>query len=206
MKKLIALLLVLTLALGLVACGTNADNGDETSGSTGETTESTGDAAGTAAQGSALEILETVWAAFGEDEKFPVMGGDYGNIVDGAPGAYSLEDTESLTAQLIVPADQAANISEAAALFHGMMVNNFTAGAFVMAEGADANAFADTMNTAITGHQFLCGAPENLSITIVGENCVVVAFGLADVLNSFETKLTTAYADANVLYTGSIAG
>ena len=74
MKKLIALSLALVMILAMAACGKkNAE-----------------------VPGSALEILENVWALYGDDEKFPVMGGDAVNMVDGAPGAFGIEDTDML--------------------------------------------------------------------------------------------------------------
>ena len=65
MKKLIALLLVMVMAMGMIACGNNAN------------TDNKEDAKGPA---SALELLETVWAAHAEDEKFFTMGGDMNNM------------------------------------------------------------------------------------------------------------------------------
>ena len=70
MKKLIAVALCLVMVMAMFAgCGKDKDAEMEV-------------------PGSSLEILENVWALYGEDEKFPVMGGDMVNIVDGAPGAY----------------------------------------------------------------------------------------------------------------------
>ena len=72
MKKILALVLAMIMVLSFAACGNNAT--EEPSGETEVTV------------GSALEILETVWGQFGEDEKFFTMGGDYDNMVDNAPG------------------------------------------------------------------------------------------------------------------------
>ncbi|MBR3978719.1 MAG: hypothetical protein IKJ94_03750 [Oscillospiraceae bacterium] len=189
MKKMIALLLVLVMALGLVACGNN--------GNTAATTTE-------AVQGpaSALEILETVWASYAEDEKFPTMGGDFENIVDNAPGAYNLAD-EGLSTTLLVPADQVANIDEAASLVHGMMLNNFTCGAFHVT--GDVKAFADAMNTAISTNRWMCGMPEKMFVAVIGEY-VVAAFGLNDVLTNFESKLTAAYPTVEYAYNAAIVG
>ncbi len=191
MKKIIAMLLVLTMALGLVACGNNG--GTETTAATAPQDQ----------VASALEILETVWGAYGEDEKFFAMGGDMNNMVDNAPGKYSLED-EGMTATLLVPADQIANLDEAASLVHGMMLNNFTCGAYHVT--GDAEAFAKAMYEAISTNPWMCGMPEKLIVAIVGGEYVVALFGINDAVNPFETKLKEAYPATNFVYNEAIAG
>lgn len=192
MKKTIALILTLVMVMSLAACGSkNAQTPTEPEADPVEV------------PGSALEILENVWALYGDDEKFPVMGGDMVNMVDGAPGAYGLEDTESLSYQLLVPADQVANIDEAASLFHGMMLNNFTCGAFHVT--GNANDFANAMVEAVKGNQWMCGMPETMLVTIVGGEYVVMAFGINDAMTSFEAKLMEAYPAAETVANEPIA-
>ena len=202
MKKLIALLLALVMVIGLVACGNNNETPDTPNNNeTPENNEGT-DAPVVTGPASALELLQTVWALYGDNEKFFAFGGDGANMVDGAPGAYT--DMEALQSQLLVAPEQQANITEIASLFHGMMLNNFTCGAFKLAEGVDAAAFADTMHTAVTGNQWMCGFPEKVMIAVVGD-CVVMVFGLNDAVNPFEAKLVEAYPDAQVKYSEALA-
>lgn len=189
MKKIIALLLVLVMAMGLVACGNNGDTA-------ATTTEAVKGPA------SALELLETVWGSYAEEEKFPTMGGDANNMVDGAPGKYDLAD-EGLSTILLVPADQIANVDEAASLVNAMMLNNFTCGAFHVT--GDTKAFADAMNNAIATNRWMCGMPEQMFVAVVGEY-VVAAFGLHDVMDTFEGKLTAAYPSVEYPYNASIIG
>ena len=195
MKKIIALLLALSMMAAFAGC--NNEKTPETTApadtTAAPTTEATTEPAATV--GSALEILENTWNLFGEDEKFFVMGGDFENMVDGAPGAVNVAGTDFLTGNLIVPADQTANITEAASLIHGMNANTFTCAAYAV---ADAQAFADAMQTAIQGNHWMCGFPEKLVIAEVG-GYVVVAFGHGDAVNPFQTKLATAYPTTKVL-------
>ena len=184
MKKMIALILTLVMVLSVAACGSKEPAPVETEPPVN-------------VPGSALEILENIWALYADDEKFPVMGGDMVNMVDGAPGAYGLEDTESLSYQLLVPADQAANIDEAASLFHGMMLNNFTCGAFHVT--GDADAFAAAMVNAVKGNQWMCGMPETMLVAVIGGEYVVMAFGINDAMNPFIAKLAEAYPDAVIV-------
>lgn len=192
MKKIIAMLLALTCVMGLVACGEKAP--------TTETTEATVNV-----PASALEVLTNIWNGVPEDNRFFAMGGDMSNPVDNAPGNYSLED-EGLTSTLLIPAEQVANVTEAASLVHGMMLNNFTCGVFHMAEGADAAAFAQTMRDAIANNQWICGMPEKMIVAIIGGEYVLACFGINDAVNPFETSLGTAYADADVKFNESLAG
>lgn len=190
MKKLIAMLLVLTLAMGLIACGNNNDENP--------TTEAVNVPA------SALEILETVWNGIPEESRFFAMGGDMNNMVDNAPGNYALTD-EGITGTLLVPAEQVANLDQAASLVHGMNLNTFTCGAYHIAQGGDATAFADEMYNTISNNQWMCGFPDKLLIAVIAEQYVVVVFGGNDAMALFETSFNAAYADADVKYNEAIA-
>ena len=192
MKKMITLCLVLVMVLSMAACG-NQNN----------VTPTEPDAAPEEVPGSALEILETVWGLYGDDEKFPVMGGDANNMVDGAPGTFDHTDAEMLTYQLLVPADQAANIEEAASLFHGMMLNNFTCGVFHVT--GNAHDFANAMVEAVKNNQWMCGMPETMLVTVIGGEYVLMAFGINDAMTPFEAKLAEAYPAAEIVANEPIA-
>lgn len=194
MKKLITLVLALTMIASLAAC-TPANNEETTTAPVETTTEPAPVAA------SALEILETVWGQFGDAEKFPVMGGDYEAMVSDAPGA--VKDTGFMNGTLLVPEAELANVTEAAALVHGMMLNNFTCGAFKV---SDAAAFAEAMHTAIANNPWMCGMPEKMVIATIGSEYVVALFGVNDAVNPFETKLTAAYSTAVLVYSEAITG
>ena len=193
MKKILALLLAAVMVLSMAACGNNA-NTDET-----QATEATETAA------SALEILETIWAKYGEDEKFAIIGGNMESAVDGAPGNYDMAYAENLTYNLLVPADQLASVDQAATMIHMMNANTFTGGVVHLAEGTDVAAFASAMRDAIQGNQWMCGFPETLVIATIG-NYVLVAFGVNDAMNPFQTHFAEAYPNANVLFNEAIAG
>ncbi len=178
MKKLISLLLALAMVAAAAAgCSNNAAN-DSTDGTA---------AAGPA---SALEILEKVWGAYTEDQKFLAMGGDTNNLVENAPGKFAVTDTDGLSYSLLVPAEQMANIDDAASLIHGMMSNNFTGGAFHVT--GDVAAFAEAMKTAVLNNQWMCGMPETVIVAVIGDY-VVMAYGLNDFVSIFQEKLTAAY-------------
>lgn len=198
MKKLIAILLALTTAMSLAACGNNKDD----AGTTGAQMD---------VPESALVILETVWNSYGENDKFFVVGGSYdedeskNNTVDNAPGKYDLQN-EGMTTSLMVPADQLKNLTEAASLMNGMMANYFTCGVFRLAEGADAAAFVQAMQSSISSAQWLCGQPEKMLIAVIAGEYVLAAYGLTDNIDTFAGKLSAAYPGTEMRVNEAITG
>ena len=155
--------------------------------------------------GSALEILETVWANYADSEKFPVIGGNIeANIMD-APGAVDMAYAGHLNYNLLVPEDKTADVAEAASMIHMMNANTFTCGVFKMADGVSAADFAASMKEAVLGNQWMCGFPDKLLIQNFGDAYVLVAFGVNDAMNAFETHLKAAYPGFAPLYTEAIA-
>ena len=135
---MITLILALAIVMTMAACGQKAPV--ETNAPETQAPETTTPAV--EEPGSALEILENVWGLFGDDEKFPVMGGDYEAMVSDAPGAVNVATPDFLVGTLLVPETETANVTEAAALVHAMMLNNFTCGVFRVS--GDAAAFAES--------------------------------------------------------------
>ena len=213
MKKIISLVLVAVMALSLVACGTekptetNAPetNAPETTAPVETTAPEAETNAPTASTG-ALAVLENIWNLYGEDEKFFVIGGNMEAPVDGAPGNYDMAYAENLTYNLLVPADQLANIDEAATMIHAMNANTFTSGVVHLVEGTDAEAFANTMRDAIQNNQWMCGFPETLTVAVLEGGYVLIAFGVNDAMNPFMTHFEEAYGNPTMLINEAIAG
>ena len=211
MKKILSVLLVLVMVLSFAACAPagNEDTGN-TQDNTGNTNESNTNENSTGESktdenvpASALEILQNIWALYGENDKFFAMGGDYTTPVENEPGAVDVSTADFLTGSLIVPEAEAANVTEAASLLHSMNANTFTGAAYKV---SDVKAFATAMQTAIQGNQWMCGFPEKLLIASVGGDYVVVAFGHSDIIPTFKTNLTTAYPAAEILVEENIGG
>ena len=196
MKKFLSLILALAMVLSLAACGANG--GSETAAP--ETT------APVVKIESALEVLETIWANYGEDEKFAVIGGNMESPVDGAPGNYDMAYAENLSWNLLVPAEQLASIDEAATMIHMMNANTFTSGVVHLTEGTDAAAFAQVMRDAIQSNRWMCGFPETLTVAVIGGEYVVIAFGVHDAMNPFMTHFAEAFPGAEILFNEAIEG
>ena len=191
MKKFVSVMLVLMMVLSVFAgCGSSSAPAE---------TEGTMNL-----PGSALEILETIWADYANEEKFAIIGGNIeANIMD-APGNYDLAYAENMTYNLLVPADRIDEVAEAASMIHMMNANNFTCGVFRMAEGADAEAFASAMQQAVQSNPWICGFPETLHIATFGDAYVLVAFGVNDAMNPFTTHLAAVYPQAKTVVNEAI--
>lgn len=186
MKKYLAMLLAVMM-LSLSACG--------------------GNDAGTAGGGDEVQIedavtlLNGIWDTYGEDEKFPAMGGDFSekNMVDGAPGVYGTGDASALDYSLGLPEASASMIDGAASLIHMMNANTFTCGAFHVSSSDDVSAVADSLRENILQRQWMCGFPDKLVVITVGDY-VISAFGNGEIIDLFKSKTTAAYETAEVVY------
>lgn len=197
MKKLGLIGMSIVMMLSLAACGDDK-NKDNTTTSEIVTEEEV-------AITDSLEIFNNVWATYGDDEKFSIAGGDYNNSVMDAPGTFAVSDTESLDAMLGVPADAASLIDGAASMMHMMNANTFTAGAYHIADAANQQTFCDKLKDNIMNRQWMCGFPDTLIIVSIGDSYVVSAFGNAEIIETFKTKLTAEYPSAAIVYEESLA-
>ena len=189
MKKILVSLLLVTMTVALFGCGKDNAQAPAENDSAEVVVVDT----------DSLTIMTEVWNAFGEEEKFPAMGGDYTTMVDGAPGAFDISKTEDLEAMLYVPADLAGDIDEAASLLHGMNLNTFTGAALHLTDAANADAFTTALKENILGTQWMCGFPDTLVIYTVYDEYVVYAFGNVDAINSFKANVTEVYGENAVL-------
>lgn len=209
-KRVLVILGMMMLGVALVACsGEDNRTSDEVTENVAVQDETDAPAEdGTDAEQEAMDsvsILSDVWATYGENEKFYGMGGDMNNMVENAPGLFSLEDKDALTATLLVQSDAAGMIDEAASLVHGMNLNVFTGAVFHVTDPANVEAFAESMKNSILNNQWMCGSPDQYMLYSVKDEYVVMAFGAVDVLPVFKEKFTTVYGDAKVLFEGNVA-
>lgn len=186
MKKIIAMLLVLVMAVSLfAACGNEGGND-------------------TNAEVNALDVLSTIWGKYTDEDKlFPIMGGDGEDMVMDNPA--KVDELDNLQYIMYVPAEEVINVSEAAYMQNAMNANSFSCAAMKLAEGVDLQTFATTMKDTLLNNHWMCGFPEKLVIASVGADCVVIAFGVNDAMTPFQIKLAEAYADANVLFAEDFA-
>ena len=193
MKKLMALILsavmVLTLFAGCAGNNTNTESNDNAQ-----------------VPGSALEILQNIWAGYAEDDKFAIMGGNPESMNMEGPGVWDPAYAEGMAYSLLIPDEYVASVTEAASMIHMMNANTFTCGVMHLAEGTDVAAFTAAMEQKIQTNPWMCGFPEKLIIAVIGGEYVLTAFGVNDAMNPFEGYLNAAYADAEIAYNEAIAG
>ena len=182
MKKLLTILLATTMVLGCVACG-------------GETTPPVDDTPLMVAADS-VDLLTRVWATYGEDEQFFAMGGHFEAPVDNAPGAYDITKTEDLSISFCIPTDVIPMIDDAATIMHAMNANSFSAAAYHVLNVDNVQTVIEGIKEKTVNNQWMCGFPDKLMIVTVGEDYVVSAFGVNDIMDVFQAKLTEVYGDA----------
>lgn len=199
MKKLIALLLALVMVMALAACGEKGNKQDQEHNAPAEAVAS-----------SALEVMESIWGKYADNEKFAVMGGndeyhweqmekDENYIPAEAPLSYDLAYAENLPYAFMIAEADLASLDDAATMKHGMIANNFTAGAYHLKDGTDAAAVANNAKDTFKNNMWMCGQPDVLVVASLGDGYIVVAFGVQDIMETFKTHMKEAYPSAEVL-------
>lgn len=216
MRKLALLSVMAVSVVALSACGKKDNNVNpdttepssqiestsETETTTEATQEPSKDVNESDAQG-AVKLLEDVWAAYGEDDKFPAAGGDYNNMVDSAPGKYGLEDADALNNTFGIAVDDVALLDDAASLVHMMNLNIFTAGAFHVTDKDNVAAVAEHLKDGILAKHWMCGIPDVVVVYQV-DDYIVSAYGHTDLIDTFAAKLSEVYSGATELYKENI--
>lgn len=189
MKKWIAMLLAVMTAVSLTACAAKS-GGQETASDIPD----------------ALTILNTVWASYSEDEKFPAAGGDYSeeNMTDGKPGKVSLEKPSEIEYLLTLPASVIEEADDAASLFHMMNGNTFTCGVLHLKDAGQLDAAGGEVKTYVMNTQWMCGFPDKLVVAGVGSYLIEV-YGAEDLVNTFRDKLQEVYPQTTILSDDPIA-
>ncbi|MBQ3106233.1 MAG: hypothetical protein IJC51_01985 [Eggerthellaceae bacterium] len=182
MKKALAFLLALPLAVALAGC--SGSNGGSDADVSYESAES---------------ILTAIWDTYADDEKFPIMGGDPANAVMDAPAAHSLSDTDSLTMNFGIPADLTGSVEDAASFMHAMNANTLSTIVVRLADGTDIDAAVSAIGTELENKQWLCGCPDKYIIAKIPGNYLLVAYGVQDAIGPFDQKLTSNIAGQEVV-------
>ena len=186
MKNTLKAMFCFILALAISACAVSC-------GKSGETTASaTNTNTGNTPENGALGLLETIWNAYSESEKFPVSGGDESNLNFEGPGKYSTESAEMLDNMLGLPTDLADKIDDAASLTHAMNANTFTCGAFHFKTSTDAENAISKIKSNILSRHWICGFPDSLLIISAPGNYVIAVWGIdkgTGIISAFKNKV-----------------
>lgn len=199
MKRLSAILLIASLTISCVACGTGNKNNTQSNPNTQQNSQAGSE--NNSVEESELqlqitdanEILTTVWDSYPEDEKFFAVGGHYENYTDGGPATYDISKVEDLENSFCIPQEAIAMIDDVATLQHAMNVNNFSAAAYHLKSNADMQTLIDSITNMTLNNQWLCGFPEKLVIISVGDEYIVTAFGNREIVDNFKNRLLGLY-------------
>jgi hypothetical protein len=175
--------------------GNNGNNNDQSQGGQGADSLSL-------TYQSAHELLAGLWAARGEEDRFPIMGGDYDNVVENAPGAFDLahpDASANIDSLLSFPSDEITKIDSAASIIHSMNANIFTCGAFHVSNAEDVVPVSERIKNHIMTKQFICGSPERLIILRLPGDYLMVLYGTSDAVVGFAEQTKTLVKDASTL-------
>ena len=192
MRKAVLLFLSVMMASVLSGCGGQKDSQAEQGGGQSQYTE-------------ALEVLNQVIEAYGEDELFSMYGGDQENAVMDGPGKFDITKTEELESVYGLAADQSSNIEDAATMVHLMNANTFTGAVYRLKEGVDMDDFADELKSCILARQWICGQPDTLVLINVDGRYIITAFGEAGIIENFKTNALSALSGAQVITEAPVA-
>ena len=153
---------------------------------------------------SPTELINSVWALFSEDEKFPVVGGDFssGDIVEG-PGQFPLDNPDELDRLTGFPASEIGKIDSAASMIHMMNTNPFSTGAYHVVEGTDMAALCKSIRDNVASRRWMCGFPDKFIVAEVGDY-IVCAYGLNDLMDSYVKHMSEAYPFTTIVYEENI--
>ena len=208
MKKILALTIAALMLLACVACGNNQTTDTTVDNTVTDAPETDAPAVEAPVAESALEILNTVWASYAEDDMFMAAGGFGDNMNWEGAGSIPTDNEEALlTAQAYFVMDETAvaMVEEIAHLMHGMNANTFTAGAFKLKADADKDAFIASVTESVKNNHWMCGSPEQFVVITLGDY-IVTAFGHAGVTEfsantvpTFVNNLKACYESATVV-------
>ena len=191
MKKMITFILGAAMAISLVGCGGNNGSGSNNGGGSGD--------GSTSSYSSAVEVLETVYGVYSEDQKFPVGGGDSEHVTTDAPGAFDVSKVEELTSTLSLPESEIAHIDDAASMIHMMNANTFTGAAYHLTGDVSADEFADALKEGALAKQWICGMPDTLVVINVDGQYVIAAYGADDLVETFKSNALSALDGAEAI-------
>ena len=194
-RKLLSCVLLAVMCFSLAACQQSADKND--ANTQNEAAENNApekiDATDSA------DVLNKVLAKYDESEKFPILGGNIENAVDGGAGIFDTSDMEVTVSMLHVTDVIMEQVDETASMMHAMNANTFTAVAFKLKEGADVIAFENALKESIQGTQWICGFPERLVVFDLNSEYSVYAIGNSDLIDNFTETMQEVYGDSAVI-------
>lgn len=148
---------------------------------------------GTDASVSPLDLFQKVWSSFGDDEKFPMAGGDFSKANMENPDVYDVAaNKDSFISTFLVSEDMLSSITgDVVTGMHMMNSNTFCGAMFKLTDASKASDFAESYKKAVQGNQWMCGFPDTVVVLSCGD-VIVIAYGEDSIIKSFKDKCTQA--------------
>jgi hypothetical protein len=176
-KTITATILSFCMMLSLLSCGKN--------NKTTATSANTSNSGVTPA--SALDLLNSIWSTYSENDQFPVSGGDEANLNFEGPGKFSVDNAEMLDSVLGLPDSIADKIDDAASLSHAMNANTFTCGVFRLKNASDTHSAAAEIKENILARHWICGFPDTMLIITAPGGYIISVWGIDEGTNTVST-------------------
>lgn len=160
LKKILAVICCLMMALGFAAC---SNQNEESTTSKLDYTNS-------------LELLQTIWDRENINDKPSVFGGLGEDAIADIPGEVDLTEKDAIQGFLYVPQSLVNASSNAACVMNAMLANDFTASAWQVKEGTELDPIVTEIEKTLKDTHWLCSFPEEYDI-FVQDDFVVVVFG-----------------------------
>ncbi len=210
MKKLLAHMLVISLisclTAGCVASpAETAPSASATKPSPAETEPIPSATVDNTPKTDSAKILQNIWTAFSDKERFFAYGGAVEHSVSDAPGDLDIKNAEELTTRYLLPKEMLSYIEEGASLVHMMSNTAFTGIALRLTENASIEDFSQAFRKNIRSNEWVCGQPDRLLMVDMGNRQLLTVFGSSQILDTFRDRLSGVYALANVLWDESLA-
>lgn len=187
MKKTIGLLCALSLVLSclfVAGCGKSGDD-KKPAGSKDVNPK---------------EFFEKVWATYGEDDFFPMAGGDFDKQNMENPDVYDIDTyKDAFTGTFLVTEEMQAEITgDVITAMHMMNANTFSGAMFKVKDASKIASLAETYKSAVQGNLWMCGFPDTLVVLSNGD-VMIVAFGEDSIVQTFKDKCTQADSDVKLI-------
>lgn len=186
MKRILSLLCAAVMLVSVVAL-TGCDKKEE------ETTESVKEI-------SPIELFKTVWNSYGEEDLFPIAGGDFDHSNMEAPDAFDIVTNKAdLYYSFLINDEIYEEIQgDAATVRHMMNTNTFCAAMFKVGDTSKINGLAEAYKSSVQSNMWMCGMPDTVVVLSVGD-VMIVAYGADEIVDTFKAKCIEADKDIKVL-------
>ncbi len=187
MKKTVGIICTFALLfVSLFAAGCGKDGGEKAPAGSKEVNPS--------------ELFEKVWASYGEEDFFPMAGGDFDKQNMEKPDVYDIEAyKDAFTSTFLVTDDMQAEITgDVITAMHMMNANTFCSAMYKVKDASKIATMADTYKAAVQGNMWMCGFPDTLVVLSDGD-VMIIAYGEDSIIQTFKNKCTQADSDVKLV-------